>query len=129
MPSARHLSRKGTISKPRVLDHLLCLVQLWILFRPPSKTVHSFTLKWFCVKFYAKFMLHSSYWFCLCQMLNILTLLLWGNHFQNYWHWQQRWARTITSVIWMRTYRVSLLADVGWKVQGQWICFCMFLEV
>ena len=56
-------------------------------------------------------------------MLNILTLLLWGSHLQNYWHWQQRWARTITWVILMRPFRVSLSTDVGWKLQGQWICF------
>jgi hypothetical protein len=39
--------------------------------------------RWFYVKLYAQWMLHSCYCFCLQQMQNRLTLLLWGSHFQN----------------------------------------------
>jgi hypothetical protein len=40
IPSAGHLSRKGAFAKPRALVHLLCLTQLWTVFRLASKVAH-----------------------------------------------------------------------------------------
>jgi hypothetical protein len=61
-PSARHLSRKGEFSKPRVVVDLLCLVQLWTMFRLASKTALKIQHAVDSVKLCAKCTLHSCYW-------------------------------------------------------------------
>lgn len=128
MPSARHSSRKGTLSKPRVLEHLLCLMQLWTLFRLPSKAVHSFTLKWFCEIL------------CKIHITQLLLILPLPNaECTNSFVVEQPFSKLLTlAAASSKNYNLghlnenlqsSLLTSVGWKVQGQWICFCIFLEV